>query len=99
LAKQELLKSINVNWYLKASSKDNIHPLLVYHCKSCGVNTSSSKWRKNDRRRCIWHLAYAHSTDYQDLAAQLNVAPGPRLDDLLFQAMAPGMIYHAKKSQ
>jgi len=72
---------------------------LVYHCKSCGVNTSSSKWRKNDRRRCIWHLAYAHSTDYQDLAAELNVAPGPRLDDLLFQAMAPGMIYHPKKPQ
>jgi len=70
---------------------------LVYHCKSCGVNTSSSNWRKNDRWGCVWHLAYAHTDDYQDLAARLNVAPGPGLDNLLFQALAPGLIYNAKK--
>jgi len=70
---------------------------MVYHCKPCGVNTSSSNWRKNDRWGCVWHLAYAHTADYQNLAARLNVAPGPGLDNLLFQALAPGLIFNAKK--
>lgn len=72
---------------------------VVYYCKSCGVNTSSSNWRKNDRWGCIWHLAYTHPAEYQNLAASLNVAPGTWLDSLLFKALSPGLIFKAKELQ
>ena len=70
----------------------------MYHCKSCGVNTLYS-WKKIDRWGYIRHLAHTHSTEYQDFATRLNVAPGPRLDNLLFQALMPGLIKNAKRPQ
>ena len=72
---------------------------LLYHCMMCNVNTSSSSWgkEKEKRRSCVWHLSYVHSNCYQSLAAQLNVPPGPRLDELLFQALAPVTMLNAKK--
>lgn len=71
----------------------------VYHCKPCSVDISSSNWRKDGEKRwgCVNHLADTHSKEYQDFAVRLHIAPGPRLDHLLFQALLPGLIYNAKK--
>ena len=85
----------------KASGMSN---MAYLHCKSCGVRLSkscgvSSSSSKNDRLGCISHLANNHSAEYQEFASQLNVAPGPRLDSLLFKALAPGLIFNAKKPQ
>ena len=70
----------------------------MYHCKSCYVNTLYS-WKRIDRWGYIRHLAHTHWTEYQDFATQLNVAPGPRLDNLLYKALMPGLIKIAKRPQ
>lgn len=64
-----------------------IHPeRTAVHCKICNVTFPASKRGGGKARwKCVQHLAHDHWTQYQDLAAQLNVAPGPRLDDLLLK--------------
>ena len=96
--------SAKVNIYQRAADLLSAHIQLgrdglLYHCMMCNVNTSSSSWgkEKDKRRSCVWHLSYVHSNCYQSLAAQLNVPPGPKLDDLLFQALVPVTMLNAKK--
>ena len=74
---------------------------LVYLCKSCGMNFAPDVAKnifllnKKSRRRMIEHLALVHTAEYQTLADQLEVTPGPRLNELLFEASASGMIHNA----
>ena len=71
---------------------------LFYLCKACGRNVAPGvKKSGKSRRRLIEHLSLVHA-EYQDLAVQLQVTPGPKLNALLFQGLARELIFKAKWS-
>ena len=53
--------------------------------------------KKNGKSRLklIEHLALVHPAEYQTLADQLEVTPGPKLNDLLFEGLASELIFKA----
>ena len=80
------------------TDQDGKRTCLVYLCKSCGTNVAPdvTKSNKKSRMRMIEHLALVHTAEYQTFADQLEVTPGPKLNELLFEGLARGLIHDAR---
>ena len=77
-------------------NKSHKKGVLVYLCKPCGTNVAP-RVKKNvkSRLKLITHLALVYPAEYQALADQLEVTPGPKLNDLLFEGLASELIFKA----